>query len=319
MSRTLATIAAFAGLGLLALAQDGPSRAFDLLKRVVDGSNQVDYSGKRVIEFKVGPDMKAHTELVLRSQGRTRIDFPQGSSLSGQVIVEVPDRREHYFPDSNEIRILPPRRQDAVDRLKFFVDQKSRFRFDVANGGRVAGRNTQMITVSDSKGNKLQQLWIDDQMPLVLKRTMFDPVGTLVGQFEFVTIDFEPRIPRDAFRIRRRGATYVTVEQHAERLAKEKGFAPALLRDGQAKLEFAEMRQFMGKDVFVQVYEYEGKRLTLFQVEKDLDTSRLGRMGRNVTVHTWTSSGRSFALLGELAKGKLEDLARKVSERRSES
>lgn len=319
MTRTFATMAALAGLGVLAIAQDAPSRAFDLLRRVVDGSNQVDYSGKRVIEFKVGPDMKAHTELVLRSQGRTRIDFPQGSSLSGQVIVEVPDRREHYYPDTNEIRILPPRRQDAVDRLKFFVDEKSRFKFDVANGGRVAGRNTQMITVSDSKGNKLQQLWIDDQKPMVLKRTMFDPVGTLVGQFEFVTIDFEPRIPRDAFRIRRRGATYVTVEQHAERLAKEKGFAPALLREGQAKLEFAEMRQFMGKDVFVQVYEYDGKRLTLFQVENDLDTSRLGQRGRRVQVHSWTSSGRSYALVGELAKSKLEELARKVSERRSES
>jgi hypothetical protein len=319
MSRSIATIAAFAGLGVLALAQDAPSRAFDLLKRVVDGSNQVDYSGKRVIEFKVGPDMKAHTELVLRSQGRTRIDFPQGSSLAGQVIVEVPGRREHYFPDSNEIRILPPRRQDAVDRLRFLVTEKSRFKFDVANGGRVAGRNTQMVTVSDNKGNKIQELWIDEQKPLVLKRTMFDPVGTLVGQFEFLTIDFNPRIPRDAFRIRRRGATYVTAEQHAERLAREKGFAPALLRDGQAKLEFAEMRHFMGKDVFVQVYDYDGKRLTLFQVEDELDTARIGRMGRNVKVHSWTSSGRSFALLGELAKSKLEELARKVSERRSES
>lgn len=318
MSRTLASLTVVLGLGALAFAQDASTQAFDLLKRVVDGSSQVDYSGKRVIEFKVGPDMKAHTELVLRSAGRTRIDFPQGSSLSGQVIVEVPDRREHYFPDTNEIRILPPRRQDAVERLKFFVDERSRFKFDVTSGGRVAGRTTQMITVSDTKGNKLQELWVDEQKPMVLKRTMFDPVGTLVGQFEFVSIDFEPRIPRDAFRIRRRGATYVTIEQYAERLAKEKGFAPALLNEGQAKLEFAEMRQFMGKDVFVQVYEYAGKRVTLFQVEKNLDTSRLGR-GRNVAVHSWTFNGRSYALVAELPKSKLEELSRRVFDRRSES
>ncbi|MCW5943369.1 MAG: hypothetical protein KIS66_14150 [Fimbriimonadaceae bacterium] len=314
--RSGTALAALAAVAALAFGQD---KVAALIKRVIEEGDSVNYAGRRVVEYKQGPELRRHTEQILRVGDRSRIDFPEGSPMSGQIVVEGKDKREHYFPDKNEILSMPPRRPEAFERLKFLLDARERgLKLRAEPGEEVAGRPTQTIVVEDRFGNKLQQLWVDNERPLVLRRAMFDPVGSRVGFFEFQTIDFDPRVPRGAFEIRRRGAKRLTLYDLVDRTAKEHDFLPLAIRDKSYQLDLVTTNSVQGKEVLVQLYAGEGdERFTLYQVKDGtLDAERFRRFGRGrANTHVWSRDGRTLALVGNVDKAKLEQLARLVAPR----
>lgn len=318
-SRPVRLVASLLGLTVFAAFAFGQDRVAALIKRVIEEGETVNYAGQRLVEFKMGPELRRHTEQILRVGDRSRIDFPEGSPLSGQIIVERKDKREHYFPDKNEILSMPPRRPEAFERLKFLLDSRDRgLKLKLERGDEVAGRPTQTITVEDASGNKLQQLWVDSERPLVLRRAMYDRVGARVGFFEFQTIEYDPRVPRGAFEIRRKGAKRLTMYDVVEKTAKEKDFLPLAIRDRDYQLDFVSTNMVQGKEVLVQLYAGPDEtRFTLYQVKEGaLDAERLGRLGRGRTnSYVWSRDGRTLALVGNVDKSKLEQLSRLVSSR----
>jgi hypothetical protein len=289
-----------------------------VLRRAFASGKRARYIGVRVVRFRRGPETTQHTEYVTRDGTNLRIEFPRESPLAGQVIVETKRERRHYFPDRNEIQVLPPRREEAFERLARLVkSSRDRLRFALGNDGVVAGKSTEQVVVSDPAGNVLQRLFIEPNTGLVLKRELFDPVGTPVGGFEFTEIDLRPRIDPGVFRIVRRGARVLTPTQILEATAKREGFRPIVLpATNGVRLEWSGVREIEGDSVLIQAYaDQQGQgRLTLFQLRRIVSAERLNALARGkVNFVFWRRDGRTFVLVGNRSVEELRRLASPVA------
>ena len=113
-------------LGVLAVAAAGvvaaQSNEYKLdglpeaLKLAIRKSDSLKFVGTRTVEFRRRGDTVRITEYVTRDGQRIRLEFPEGSDFAGQVIVENASERKHYLPATNEIRILPPRKDESDRR-----------------------------------------------------------------------------------------------------------------------------------------------------------------------------------------------------------
>lgn len=292
---------------------DGPP----ILRKAFQNAQKLRYAGTRTVEFRRGGSDDRHDEVITRDGSNIRIEFPEGSKFAGQIIVENSRERKHFFPDRNEIHILPPRREEAFDRLLRLLSGKNRVVISTAPGQSVAGRRTEQVVISDRSGNVMQRLYIEPDSGLILKKQLFDPVGAPVGGFEFRTVDMNPRVNRGFFRIVRRGATVLTPADLLERLAKERGFAVVVLPLSSGyRLEGSFARDIGGSDVLVQMYGSKaGRRLTLFQLKKAVSPDRLRAFARDEDLKsvTWQSGGRTFVLVGNLDESALRSVAQPIS------
>jgi negative regulator of sigma E activity len=285
-----------------------------VLRRAVENAPNQRYVGTRVMEFRRDGQLQRHTEIITRSGPRTRIEFPEGSSFSGQIIVETEDERRHFFPDRNEIRVLQPRREEAFGRLVKMIESSDRFRFSTEAGQSVAGVSTEQVVVRDRAGNLLQRIFIEPRTGALLKRQMYDAVGTHVGGFEFTKINLDPRIRSEVFRIHRRGATILRPLDILRKTASEKDFGFAFLPASAGYvLDMSRVSRIEGEDVLMQFYTGSNGRVTLFQLKSSVSKDRLERYSRgDVKVHSWTSRGETFVLVGQQDLSNLQRLARLV-------
>jgi hypothetical protein len=302
--------------GAIASAQEIRSDVPAVLRKAFFKGRNVRYTGTRVVMFRRGSETTQHTEYVTRDGSRLRIEFPRESVFGGQIIVENKNERRHYFPEKNEIHILPPRREEAFERIARLVKSpRERFRFSTGSDETIAGKNAEQVVVSDASGNVVQRLYIEPNSGLVLKRQLFDPVGTRVGGFEFTEIDLRPRIDKDVFRLARRGARTVTPTQLLEEVARREGFRPTVLpvRDG-VKLEWSDVWKIDGEDVLTQIYASPEGRITLFQLKRIVSPDRLNKFARGrVKFVYWRRDGRTFVLVGNRSAEELRRLAEPIS------
>lgn len=308
-----------AGVTALAVAQDVgrgqlPPEAPPILQRALRSSDTLRYTGVRLVSFRKPPDRVEFKEFIIKDGPRTRIEFPDESPYAGQIIVETPSERRHYFPDTNEIRVAPPRRGFALGRLASGPrrSEKGKIKFSTRIGDKVAGRETILALVSDEKGNVLQRLWIDEATALILKREMFDAVGSPVAVFEFTRVNYSARIAPEDFVIRRVGAVVLTPRDLAKRLCAEHKMLPVFLPDSsQYVLESSRITRIGEVPVFVQFYRRGDLRLSLYQIAGATRPDR-GHRPRDIESYSWTRDGRSFSLVGKLSRIELEKLAEPI-------
>lgn len=247
-----------------------------------------------------------HEEIVTRDGPRMRIEFPSGTAFKGQVIVEGPKERRHFLPDSNEVRILAPRRNEGLERLRALARTGS---ITAEPGGKIAGLATVEVTVRDAAGNLLQRLAIEPNVGMILRRRVYDPTGLEVGGFVYTTVDLSPA-PFDAslFRIERKGVQTTTPWDALRRLAKRDGFLPLGLPASTGfRLDEVQVRRLPEGPVMVQTYRGEG-RVSLFQLRVSVSPERLRRQGRAVHSVSWTRDGVTFVLIGPKDVASLERL-----------
>lgn len=287
------------------------------LRAAISQGPRLAYSGTRIVEFRVGDALKHHVEIVRRRGDQTRIEFPAGSDYEGQIIVEDAEQRRQYLPDSNEILLLPARREEAFDRLKAMMGaiRSGQVRVSATPGGPVAGFRTEMVAVSDLDGNPLQRLWIDPISGMILKREMFDRVGTRVGFFEFRNAELNPRFRPEEFQIQRRGADEVSPEMQLHRLARSSGLPAKLIPAGQGfRLESVRLARLANQSVLVQAYVGRNGRLSLFALKGPVDRQQIRRLAQgDFNVHVWSADGATFALAGDLSPVQLAALARRMN------
>lgn len=303
-----------------ALGSAQPARGGNLpasLRIAIANGPALSYSGTRVVEFRVGAELKRHVEFVRRNGQLTRIEFPRESEYAGQVIVEDGNQRRQYLPDSNEILVLPARREEAFDRLRAMMGAIRGGEVKVAAnpGGPVAGFRTEAVAVRDLAGNPLQRLWIDPASGMILKREIFDRVGTRVGFFEFSGVQLNPQFRPEEFEIQRRGAAVVSPEMQLRRMARTSGLPVKLIPTGQGfRLESARVVRMAGEAVLVQTYVGSSGRLSLFTLKGDVDPAQARRLAQgDFNVHVWKEGGTTFALVGDLTPQQLAALARRMN------
>lgn len=313
MSRALAVLCLLATTVPFAVSQTRTDLPV-ALRKALEAGPRLRYTGKRHVEFRREGKAESYTEFVTRDGNKMRIDFPAGSTYTGQVIVETKGERRHFFPDKNEIQISPPRREEAFDRL-MKLGKNARFKFSVGPEETVAGIAADQIVVSDKNGNVEQRLFIDPKSGMLLKRKIFDDVGTQVGFFEFKTVDLSPTITPNVFQLNRKGAKLIQPIDLLKRTVSEGGFALAYVRpESGFKLAFTKTNNFDGKDVLMQFYSSKQGRLSLFQTKAEVSKAQLDRFSRgDVTVYSWKAKGKTFVLIGNQSKADLKKLAGQIA------
>jgi outer membrane lipoprotein-sorting protein len=286
-----------------------------VLKRAIAAAPKLTFSGSRIVEFKRGPHRSRHVENVIKQGPRIRIEFPGDSPYSGQIIVEDGEQRQHFFPDRNEIYVMPLRRDETLSRLVAFIGKLGPgTRFAEGEPEMVAGVRATPITALDTQGNRLAKFWVDQRTAMMLKRELYDPVGAIVGLLEYSSISFRPLIRKEDFQIRREGARIVTPTDVARRLMKEGGMAEVFLpAEGGLKLEFARLVGERERKILVLTYQSPSGPVSFYQFTGDLDPKRLRReAGHDFKTVSWTARGRTFVLVAEMPEDRLQAIARKV-------
>lgn len=294
-----------------------PNDVPPLVRLMVATSARQRFSGARTVEFRLGGKTDRHDEIVVRLRGRTRVDFPADSKLAGQVIVEDDRERRHYYPDKNEIRVSPPRREEALDRLTNLASTKGKIRFSMAGGEVIANVRCEQVVVSDPSGNVMQRLWIDPRSGMLLKRELFDHVGAPVGSFTFTQIDLNPSIDERIFVIDRKGATIVTPLDQLKRLCKKEGYDVFVLPPSSGmQLEGCRIITRDGEKVLSETYVARpAKRVTLFVVKGGMavDDAKLKQFVRgDYASATWKSGPWTLVLIGSVEKSVIDHLATQV-------
>lgn len=316
--RVLAALVATLALAAAGIAQPNVEQeARRLMRLVIDAPSRLRYTGVRVIEFRSLGDRERRIEIVWRDGLRQRVEFPPDSALAGQVIVETAAERRHFFPEANQIRVSKPKFEAGSDRLSGILAgaRDGRFRIAAADGETIAGIRTKKLEVSDRENNVLQRLFVDPGTGLVLRRELFDLVGTRVGLMEFQEIDYRPNLRDDDFAIKRRGAEVVNLDQILERMARELGMRPYRLPASEFGLDDVRKLQVGDQAILEQVYRQPQGAISLFQVKGEVNPRALRRRaGPNAAVHAWRIGQASLVLIGNVPQAILQRMARRVSE-----
>ena len=306
-------------LATAVMAQVAPSNQSAGKRRLqasLVASETLTYAGTRTVEIRHDGELRKNVEVITAAGGRTRTEFAPGSDWAGQIIIERGGKRYHYFPESNEIHALPPRRDEARTRLMRNLNdgQKVGLRLEMAPGGRVADRDTTLITLRDRRGNVVQRVWTDRETNLPLKRELVGPLGSVVGRFEFTRVNYHPRIDPADFEWNRKGVTLLTPRDLLMRAGKQAGMRPFRLpADTPFRLEAVRVLRVAGSSAIAQIYFGPGGRVTLFQVRGQINSARLRRLaGNGITAYTWVVDDTSLALIGDAEEPVLRQLAQRV-------
>ncbi len=273
----------------------------EILRLAVSRADSLRYTGVRVVNVRARGPQRETVEYITRDGDRIRIDFPNDSAFSGQVIIEDPTERRHYLPGQNEVRVLPPRRGESLLRL---VASLARFRQErkvsVENGSLIAGRLTRLLLVADQRGNPLQKLYIDPTTGAVLKSEVYDFVGTSVGSYEFKSIEFKDKIDSRLFKVSRKGLRTVSPQTEANELTTKLNLRQIQIpREFGFRLESARVIRPEGEPILAQMFTSNTGRLTVFQTRADLKSDRLSKFARGeISTRTWRVGGINFAVIG---------------------
>lgn len=276
------------------------------------------YTGVRRVETRVGTEARRNVERVWFDQGRQRVEFEKGSTNFGQVIVVANGRRQHFFPETNEIQVRPAPQHEPM--MRFFEGNpglRRRTTIKESNGGTIAGQSTTALTFTDPSGNVISRIWIDPSNGMVLKREAFDATGRLVGGMEFISVNYRPTISDRDFRIERRGATIVTVETVLQRMAERLDVRPFRIPNDTAGLQLESVRPINlgnGARALSQTYvDGNGRRVSLFVVAGSVDPNRLRRMqGPSLASAVRRVDETTLILVGSLSQSDLDGLLARV-------
>lgn len=294
----------------------GPGMRPDVLRKLIEAQGRLRYAGTRVVELGAGPMRRVHREIVLRAGPLMRTEFPPGSETSGQIIVENGQVRRHFFPDTDEVRVMPARREEAMERLAglFRQAQEGRVQVRMRPGGQVAGRRTQLIEFLDPRGNPIQRLWIEPEHSMVLKRELFDPAGGRIGYFEFLEVNYNPVIREGDFEITRRGAKVVTLDQHLDRLARRLNLRPIRM-PATSGFRLFQVRplKLAGVDAIEQTFEGPESSFSVFLVRGQVDANRLQKaLDPSMACRVWRDGDQTIALIGHAPPEEWDRISRMI-------
>lgn len=267
-----------------------------IVQRALQASGALRFAGRRIVTLLKDGQPDRHEEIVVRDGPLVRVEFPHDGGYSGQVIVENGVERRHYLPRTNEVRVLPPRGEEGLQRLRAMARQGN---VAVENGERIAGYPTAEVTVRDRLGNVLQRLAIEPDSGMVLRRRVYDATGVEAGGYAFTRIDLNPG-PFDPalFRIERKGARTVTPYDDLKRVARKMGYPPVWLSES-AGFRLDSAKPERSQPVLHQVYIGPGGRLSLYELRTAVNPETLrNQSGKRLHSLSWTEGGTTFVLLG---------------------
>lgn len=291
------------------------AQAEAVIQKIVAASRTLRFGGTRTVELRFGPDQAKHIEFVIKDGPRSRIEFPPEGTYRGQILVENEFERRHYFPDRNQLEIMPPRRDEMVARLVKMLRKSGKPEITVTDGPRIAGIETQVVEVGGKGNHPMLRLWIDPQTYLIVKREVYGREGKPMVVTEYTKIDYNRRFRSSDFRLRVAGAKEIRPRDTLAAMVAKGGFQNiSLAPKDPFKLESCRIQRIGDISSLVQVYVNGDAKISLFQMRTQLDPQLLRQFGRGeFSVQTWQAGGSSFVLLGDLPEDKLREVAQRLS------
>jgi len=286
------------------------AKADSLVRKVLEASRKMTYSGTRTVELKVGPDRIRHVEFVLKDGPRTRIEFPKNSDYAGQVIVETPRVRKQFLPDRDEVRVSTPRGDLAQERLGLILRNRS-MKVNVSEGPMIANLPTRLLTVRDPQDNLQQKMWIHPSSGLILKREIYDRSGAMVGFFEFSSVNLNPQIKPGDFELNAKGIKATTPQDRLKRIVSVKGYQLITITLPRYRLISAREVNLgqKGEKALVQTFTSPSGSVTLFQSKARVSADRLRQTAKGrLSSRIWTKDGISYGLVGSVSEIELDHL-----------
>ena len=269
-----------------------------VLRRAILVQESIRFTGRRTVTVLKDGLPNRHEEIVMRDGPQIHIEFPEGSPYSGQVIVENLTERRHFLPASNEVRVLPPRREGGLQRIRALVRNG---RVSTEPGERIAGFPTVEVVIQDGAGNTVQRLAIEPGSGMLLRQRFFGPTGMDIGGFVYSKVDLNPgSLDPALFKIERRGVQVTTPWDTLRKLARKSGYLPLGLPASTGfRLDSVRLAKLEEGAVLAQNYVGPGGRLSLYQLEAAVSPTRLRKQGKGV-LHTlsWMNGGRTFVFVG---------------------
>ncbi len=270
-----------------------------ILLRAIQASDTIRFTGRRTVTVLKDGQPDRHEEIVMRDGPQLRIEFPREGSYAGQVIVEDGNERRHYIPRTNEVRVLPTRREEGLQRLRGLARNGG---VTTEGGDRIAGYATTVLVVRDAAGNPLQRLAIEPESGMVLSRQVYDATGVQVGGFTFTRVDLNPGpFAPSLFRIARKGARISTPWDRLRQLARKNGYVAVGLPESTGfRLEGASLDpRTAPSGVLAQNYSGPGGRLSLYALRAAVDPATLRKQGgKRLHSLSWVDEGVTYVLLG---------------------
>ena len=268
------------------------------LQRAIQAADSLRFTGRRTVTVLKDGQPDSHEEIVVREGPQVRISFPNDSTYAGQVIVEDGANRRHFNPATNEVRVVPARKEDGLQRLRALARSG---RVAALPGDRIAGYPTTELFVRDAVGNPLQRLSIEPESGMILRRIVYDATGVQAGGFTYSRVDLDPA-PFDPalFRIERRGVQTTTPWDDLRRASRKGDYAAVGLPEATGfRLDAAHLARVAGTPVLLQKYSGPGGGvLTFYQLRGAVDPIDLRRNAKRLHVLSWTEDGLTYVLIG---------------------
>lgn len=280
-----------------------------ILRKVLKAQRNLKFQGRRVVTIRREGIPSSFEDLVWQDGRSTRVEFPPGSTRSGQIIVDTKGQRMHYFPADHEIEVSKSRGSGLPGGNMGAFSKRPEAQFVLGGTDLVAGIPCQVVDGEGPLGGKLR-LWIDPQSGMLLRRENYDRKGALVAGFEFKQIEIGVDIPPPTFSLEVPSAKIVTSAQRLERIARQHGFDPMNLPEPSPfNLDGGRFMKAAGKEAFVQMYSGPGGRFSLFRVKGQVDPTELQRKAKGLRSLTWERNGQTFALVGDVDESTLRTVA----------
>lgn len=299
--------------------QKDKDKNFSEFRRLFEKAQGIKFSGTRLVTVVRAGKTDTHTEYVTRDGDNLRIEFAKDSKYVGQIIIEAGGFRRHFFPDRNEIKESPisARRQFDIGRMMRGPGRMGQTKSQISDGGTVAGFKTQKMTVSDSQGNRLIEVYADPKSGLLLKRVVFDPTGTVAGSFEFQQVNLNPTIKPTAFALNRKGAKVIRPIDDLRRQAAELGVPAFSFTDASGlQLEAVNTRSMKDSKTLTQMFSMNENRYTLFMTKSDIPQDQMKRFERGeLRTFVWQLNGVTLVLMGMDSEEALKKMSKKIVDR----
>ncbi|MEI7578084.1 MAG: hypothetical protein WCK51_14430 [Armatimonadota bacterium] len=284
-----------------------------VLRDAQEKSKKLRFSGTRLVTFYRAGKAESHEEYLTKDGPNMRIEFAAGSPFAGQVIVETPEGRKHFFPDRNELRESPASGRKQFEILRFGGMRGGKP--IISDGGTILGLKVSKVQYLDPMKNPAFEVYIDTKSGLAVKRVIYGPGGSVAGSFEFKTLNMNPTIAKGAFSFNRKGVKIIRPIDDLFAKAKELGVSPYGFSNNDGyKLDGVNLREMRGRKVLILNYSQNESRLTMFLLKPDADLQEIQKSSRRQQgFYAWKEAGASIVLIGDASQDELQNVAKRVS------
>lgn len=342
----MAAIKALSRLTVLTFALGLPSATFasgpdatTLLRQSVDAPKTVSYIGQLdTVRFSSNRAIATITKIEHRAPGLTRRWFVAPEALFGNYIVDRAGSTYQFDTKHSKVIVSHNAALDnAVASAGNFGRVLANYRALIQGSETVADRATvSIVLINKFTGERALRVWLDKATHLVLKKEEYHANGSVASQTRFDALRYTSEIPEGIFSTnlpsgytQLAGTDIAMMDSDIDRVIAQAGFKPfepqSLPRG--FSITSGDVRQVNGVKTLHLLYSDGLRSISLFEnatgAAADFGTLRPQKIvfdgldGQYVedgptTLLTWKEHNLYFALVGDLMRNELVDIARSV-------